>query len=258
MKRAGTIAVCLAGGLVLNASLRADDTVLPGNPYAVVVARNIFGLNPPVAVDPYAKTIEPPVKVIPNGITTIFGKLEVLFKVPAKPGGKDAYYDLMEGQSQDDIEVVKINEKTGTVTFNNHGIVQELPLVVTPPSSTPASTPTGGNPGIPGIVPGGASGGNTGVNPFTSRFGNRGLRNSNNPGGGNDGANMRAVPTRGGTSGQQSQMTPDEQMATTIIEKAKAVQNKSPAAPIFPPTPLDTDAGLPSNIAPGPGSPPAP
>ena len=268
MKRVGTIAVCLAGGLVLNTSLRADDVVLPGNPYAVVVARNIFGLNPPPVVDPNAKVVEPPVKVVPNGIMTIFGQLQVLFKVAAKPGGKDASYMLTEGQSQDDIEVVKINEKAAIVTFNNHGIVQELPLVVTPPSSTPAPAIPGGAPGAPGIVPGVAPGGNTGNNPFNNRFGNRPGRNGNNPGGGNnsggggnDGANMRVVPTRGGTSSQQnsqSSLSAEEATAATIIAKAKAVQDNSPAAPIFPPTPLDEEAGLPSNLAPAPPAPGSP
>jgi hypothetical protein len=264
MKRVGTLAACIAGGLVLNTSLHADDAVLPGNPYAVVVARNIFGLNPPPPVDPNAaKAPEPPVKVIPNGIMSIFGQLQVLFKVPAKPGGKDASYILTEGQSQDEIEVVKINEKAGTVTFNNHGIVQELPLVVTPPSSTPASTPTSGNPAItaPGMAPGGGPGRGAGNNPFTSRFGNRGGRNGNNPSGGNnsdgasDGAGLRSVPSRGGTSGQQTPMTGEEAMIMTAANKLKAFQENSPAAPIFPPTPLDEPAGVPSNLAPAPPAP---
>ena len=266
MKRVGTIVVCLAGGLAWGASLRAEDAVLPGNPYAVVVARNIFGLNPPVVVDPNAVVVEPPVKIVPNGIMTIFGQVQVLFKVPAtKPGGKDANYILTEGQSQDDIEVTKINEKAGIVTFNNHGIVQELPLVVTAPSSTP-SAPTGGRPGVPGLAPGLAPGGaNTGNNPFMNRFGNRGGRAGGgiNPGGANNsgGGNGAAVPMSGGPSfqgnpGQQMPLTGDAQMAAMIIEKAKAVQENSPAAAIFPPTPLDEQAGLPSNLAPGVGTPP--
>ena len=262
MKRVGTIAVCLAGGLVLNTSLRADDVVLPGNPYAVVVARNIFGLNPPPVVDPNAKVVEPPVKVVPNGIMTIFGQLQVLFKVAAKPGGKDASYMLTEGQSQDDIEVVKINEKAAIVTFNNHGIVQELPLVVTPPSSTPAPAIPGGAPGAPGIVPGGvAPGGNTGNNPFNNRFGNRPGRNGNNPGGGNnsggggnDGANTRAVPTRGGTTSQTPQMSAEEQTILIAVQHAKLQQDGNPAAVIFPPTIIDADAGV--IPTPAPASPP--
>jgi hypothetical protein len=258
MKHGGIIiAICFLDG-VLNISLRADDAVLSGNPYAVVSDRNVFGLNPPV-VNTTPITVEPPVKIIPNGIISIFGQLEVLFKAAAKPGEKETSYDLTEGQSQDDIEVTKINEKDSIVTFNNHGIVQELPLVVTAPSSAPAS-PIVGKPAISA---------NTGVNPFMNRFGNRGEinqinqigGNNNSVGGGNGGSNPRAIPTRGGNttmnsvSGQQNTMTAEEAIAATVIAKAKAFQDGSLEAPIFPPTPLDKEANLPSNEAPTPTTP---
>jgi len=240
MKRVGTIAVCLAGGLAFGASLHADDVVLPGNPYAVVVVRNIFGLNPPPVVDPNATVVEPPVKIIPNGIMSIFGQLQVLFKVAAKPGGKDAAYMLTEGQRQDDIEVVRINEKAAIVTFNNHGIVQDLPLVVTPPSSTP-SVPTGG--------PAAGLGGATGNNPFSNRFGNRGgpggpggpgVRGGSNGGGGanpgaNDGSGTRNVPTRGN---QQTAIDPATQTILIEANRMNAQQQGDPAAKIFPITEL--------------------
>jgi len=197
MKRVGTIATCLAAGCLLNSSLRAQDEALPGNPYAVAVVRNIFGLNPPPPVDPNAnKPAEPPVKVIPNGIMSIFGQLQVLFKVAAKPGGKDATYMLTEGQSQDDIEVIKIDEKAASVTFNNHGVVQELPLVVTPPSSTPAAAA----PTVPGRslrMPGGASAGS----PFGNRFPVRAqdgstIRSTDNNADGANNDSLRSIPTR--------------------------------------------------------------
>ena len=146
MKRLGKIVVCLAGGLVLNAGARADDVVLPNNPYAPIVVRNVFGLNPPQPVDPNATQADPPPKITPNGIMSIFGQLQVLFKVAgtAKPGqpAKDESYILSEGQRQDEIEVIQIDEKASLVTFNNHGTVQEIPLakanapaVNTPPAA---------------------------------------------------------------------------------------------------------------------------
>lgn len=260
MKRAGTIALCLVSGLTLGVSLRAEDAALPGNPYAVVVARNIFGLNPPPVVDPNAVVVEPPVKIIPNGIMSIFGNLQVLFKVAAKPGGKDASYILMEGQRQDEIEVTKINEKAGIVTFNNHGIVQELPLVVTAPTPTP-SQPTGGRPGMPTIAPGiapGAVGGNPGNSPFMNRFGNRGGQSgggNNATGGGNNGANLRNVPTRGGDTGnsQRGNLSAEEQTIILAAQHAKLQQEGNPAAAIFPPTVIDAEAGVvPTPAPPGP------
>jgi hypothetical protein len=145
----------LAIALAVNAAAHADDAVLPGNPYARVGVRNIFGLNPRVPVDPNAATnATPPPKITPNGIMSIFGQLQVLFKVanPARAGksAADADYILSEGQQQDDIAVVKIDEKAGMVTFNNHGQTQELPLVVANDSSGPAPVAGrgSGNPSI--------------------------------------------------------------------------------------------------------------
>lgn len=238
----------------MNSSLRADDAVLPGNPYAIVVARNIFDLNPPVAVDPNAKAEEPPVKIVPNGIMSIFGQLQVLFKVPAaKPGGKDEAYILTEGQSQDDIEVTKINEKAGIVTFNNHGIVQELPLVVTQPSSIPIPGFPAGNPGIPGMTPGAApgaaTGGNTGNNPFNNRFGNRSGRSSGSQ---DSGSGLRNVPTRNSTFNAASQippgMTPEVQ--TIMIEANRAIGGET--AKLLPITELTPQPDSGNDAAPSP------
>ena len=126
MKCLGKITVCLAGALMLNVSVRGDDTVAPNNPYVPIVVRNVFGLNP-VPTNTAPPPEDTPLKITPNGIMSIFGQLQVLFKVspkPGQPGGKEDSYVLSEGQSQDEIEVVHINEKAGIVTFNNHGTVQ--------------------------------------------------------------------------------------------------------------------------------------
>jgi len=204
MRITRNLLICLAGGLLLNAAVRADDAVLPGNPYAPVVTRNIFGLNPPPpVVPPGTEDAAPPPKITPNGIMSILGQLQVLFKVatPAKagkPAGDDDYI-LSEGQRQDDIEVVKIDEKAGLVTFNNHGETQELPLVAATASSTaPAAAGVPGNP-APGFkpAPGGLlrPGGNTfnggGSSSLIGNFGggNRGNGNNGMNGGGGGGNN---------------------------------------------------------------------
>src|SRR5450432_1541947 len=107
MKRAGKIAVCLAGGLALINGVRADDGVSPNNPYSPIAIRNVFGLNPPQAADT-TQSSEPPPKIIANGIMSIFGQLQVLFKSTVPNGfgqpPKDTSYILSEGQQQDDIE----------------------------------------------------------------------------------------------------------------------------------------------------------
>src|SRR5215469_4350166 len=110
MKCIGSIAICLAGGLALSAISRADDALPPGNPYGSIVKRNVFGLNPPPppnAVQP--DNGPPPPKITLNGIMTIFGNPEALFKVAGVRRGdkppQDESYIFTEGESQDDVEV---------------------------------------------------------------------------------------------------------------------------------------------------------
>jgi hypothetical protein len=226
MKHLGKIVICLASGLVLNAGARADDSVLPNNPYAPIVVRNVFGLNPPQPVDP-ASLGEPPPKITPNGIMSIFGQLQVLFKVAgtAKPGqpAKDESYILSEGQRQDEIEIVHIDEKASLVTFNNHGTVQEIPLANAPTIST---TPP------PNVENGGRG-----------RFGGHPTGGPGAP---------RTVPTRVSNPVQQQPQTimaPEVQMIMIAAQHAKLQQEGDPLAAIYPPTEIDADAGV---VAPSP------
>jgi hypothetical protein len=248
MKRLGKIVVCLASGLVLNAGARADDGVLPNNPYAPIVVRNVFDLNPPPPADA-GQPADPPPKITPNGIMSIFGQLQVLFKVAgtAKPGqpAKDESYILSEGQRQDEIEVIQIDEKNSLVTFNNHGIVQELPLVKAnvPAVNTPTSAPGGLVPTQNFTAPNGENsgrgrlGGRSPGGPGAAR--NRGL------GGGSSASPTATVPTSGGFSSQtttpqsQDNLTAEEQII--LMEVSRAATQKQVEAgtlPPIPPTPL--------------------
>jgi hypothetical protein len=250
MKRLAKIVVCLASGLVLNAGARADDVVLPNNSYAPIVVRNVFGLNPPQPVDTNATQADLP-KITPNGIMSIFGQLQVLFKVAgtAKPGqpAKDESYILSEGQRQDEIEVIQIDEKASLVTFNNHGTVQELPLakanppvVNTPTAASGGPVPTRNFTAPNGVNSGGIPGhfgGRSASGPGAAR--NRGMGGGNN----NPGSSV----SQGGYSGQQqpqNTMTPEAQMIMIAAQHAKAQQEGDPIAAIIPPTELDTDAGV--------------
>jgi hypothetical protein len=260
MNQCGKIAIGLAGGLALNIIARADDVVLPGDPYATVVARNIFGLNPPPQQITNPQDANPPVKITPNGIMTIFGEVQVLFKVAGtpKPGGPpstDESYILSEGQRQDDIEVVKIDEKNSIVTFNNHGETQQLPLVVTQPSSTPSPALAGGStvggPGAaggrfsPGFVnPGGPGARARGGGAYGGGANSGGQGNSGNA---NDGSNPSNVPTRNNTFNAASQipegMTPEVQAITIEanreITKQQVIQGELPPLPPTDLTPSD-------------------
>jgi len=228
---------------VVHAELAAD------NPYAAIVSRNAFGLvpiptNPPVDPTP----VEPPPKITPNGIMTIFGKLQALFNVaqPAKAGqpAHDESYVLTEGEQQDDIEVTKIDEKGGVVTFNNHGVIQELPLVNGQASSgsAPAGGPAGGGNGAP---PPGFPGGNRfGRNPNLAR-GNFGA--AANPGGGGQFGGGGQAGSGGGAAfgstgaGANNTAQPEENLSpeaqVLLIEKNRIDTQEAVDKGFMPPLP---------------------
>jgi hypothetical protein len=236
MKCVGKIAICLAGGLALNASLSAAEVASPNNPYAPIVVRNVFGLNPPELVDPNQSS-DPPPKITPNGIMTIFGSRQVLFKVsiPPKPGipAKEDDYILGEGQRQDDIEVTRIDEKSSVVTFNNHGTVQEIPLTVAPiiaMAVAPQQNPYNAMPGVRRF-----GGGNRQGRNFVIGSGRNNFNGVNN--GANNGSNLQGMPTQ---QQQMQQIDPDQQVI--MIEAQRQLhQNDSDSAllPITPMTPPD-------------------
>jgi hypothetical protein len=287
MKRFGKAAVCLAGGLALNASLRAADPAsannpLPDNPYATVAVRNIFGLippaPPPTLEEETAKNLP---KITPTGIMTVFGQSQVLFKVAAgaatkaRQPAKEEFYILRKGQRQDDIEVIKIDEKNSLVTFDNHGTTQELPLANAPDSGAFASSPPGpGNPGMPGPGNPGMTrgrrggGGNSGPGGFTQFGAGPGGRSGGmgngapgfNSGAGN-GAN-NGMDFGGSTQGriyqpEASTMTPEESQIIIVAQHLKAIQENNPTAPLYPPTAIDSQAGISQGADAGSG-PPAP
>ena len=233
--------------------------MLPGNPYAPIVVRNVFALVPVPVVDPNAQPPDPPLKITPNGIMSIFGNLQVLFKVTGKPDGKVGSYILMEGQRQDDIEVTKIDEKNSIVTFNNNGIVQTLPLA-NATASGGMTTAAGGNPAAPASNPN--NGGNNGGAPVFGRFGargagfnalNRGGQNApgaNNFNGGNfnRGGNNSSLNLQGAPQGNNSnsgpaqdlpQMTPEEQVVGIEVNRELTKQQvQEGSMPPLPPTPM--------------------
>jgi hypothetical protein len=303
MKRFWKIAVCLAGGLALNAGLRAATPVpaknpasainrvsvntvsannsasansannaSPDNPYAAIAARNIFGLNPPAPPGPVVNPEDNLPKITPEGIMGVFGNLQVLFKVAAAkptPADKEEYYALREGQRQDGIEVVKIDDKKSLVTFNNNGITQELPLAEPGASGAAAPAKAGGmNPGITQGAPG-ASGnsGSGGLTHFGTEPGGNssGMPNSSpssnggGPSGADSGMNFGSsvAPTQI-YQPEPSVLTPEAATILTAGNHAQAIKDGDPTAQLFPPTVIDSQAGIPSNTDPGNNAPPSP
>ena len=236
--------------------MRAGDS----NPYAPIVDRNVFGLLPPPAANPdaaaQAQENSLP-KITVGGIMDVFGNLKVLFKTTTKqPGSKENYYDLAQGQSEDDIEVVKIDQKAGLVTFNNNGFSQDIPLAEEPNSGGSGG---GGNQGgvggrsfgggPPGFGRPGPGGFNRGF-PAAYNGGNGGYNNGgyNNGGGGYNGGGFNNDNNGGlnfnGNQFHQApiqpapQVTPEAQVLMIEAERMQLQNQGDSTANILPPTPL--------------------
>ena len=246
----GLAVVVWLGSQPLRAAVAPAD-----NPYTPIVERNVFGLvpipPPPAPVDP--ATLIPPPKITPTGIMTLFGKLQVLFKVAGvtHPGlpPKDESYVMCEGDRQDDIEVQKIDQAAATITFNNHGVIQELPLVAST-GGTSAPAPGGGIPPPPMPTPGMAPGNGT-LNHFGGRFGHgRGVTTGGNP---DAGAPPAAAPSAPSTPAAPA-MSPEEQVLMIEAQRAKMLQEGDPTAAIMPLTPMTSQVtGNPKDEIPATG-----
>lgn len=227
----------------------------PGSdtPYASIIARNMFGLVPIPPPDPNAglPPPDPPPKITPNGIMTIFGRDQALFKVADKPKpgqpAKDNSYVLAEGERQDDIEVLKINHTDGIITFNNHGTVQELPLVAAKDAGGPAGG-SGGGPGNGGGIPRPGFGNRPApsfgaMRPAMGMSGGLNSAPSFNRNGANASGQGGLAFGGGGTTGGMNQsqngdapMTIEQQEFLIETQRKIAQEQGDPIAPILPPT----------------------
>ena len=227
-------------------------------PYATIVERNVFGLVPiptNAPVDP--NPAPPPPKITPNGIMTVFGKLQVLFKVaePAKgtTPAKDESYVMSEGDRQNEIEVQKIDEAKAVITFNNHGVIQQLPLVAsTAASGGPPAGAAATSFAPPGMSVGGFSGGGPmGALGMAGRFGrNRPQPSAAAPPPSPDASASQPFSTEGMTPtiggyvnskgifqpAAATPMSPEEQTLMIEAQRMKYQQEGNPIANMLPPT----------------------
>jgi hypothetical protein len=139
--------------LSLNARLLVADA--SGHPYTGIAARNVFGLGLLVAQHPGLPPAPLP-KIMLVGITTILQDKRALLTVqfPAQPPepAKEVSCIVTLGQRQGPIEVLAIDEATGSVRVNNSGTEMLLsfardgsrqqdtpspPVAPPPPSSLP-------------------------------------------------------------------------------------------------------------------------
>jgi hypothetical protein len=174
MKNGGKMILLALATLGLTAGAKA---IVTGFPYEGITNRNVFNLKLP-GLDIVTNQPTPPVKLTLTGITTMTGvKLALLSAQPKS--GQPEYYSLTEGQAQDQIEIVSIDEKARTVKVNNHGIPQTLDFLNDGAKLTGNPGPIGtpgmqvGTPGIP--------------SPYNNN-GNLPPNSSGNP--------LRTIPTR--------------------------------------------------------------
>ncbi len=234
----------LAAGWLFSQPLRARAE-MADNPYQPIVTRNVFALVPiptNVPVDP--SSLIPPPKITPNGIMTLFGNVQVLFKVAgvARPGmpPKDESYVMSVGDREDDIEVEKIDEKSATITFNNHGSIQELGL-------TPATDSGGGIPGAPSGLPmpgmGRSPGGfgrfghsQNNPNPSYPNYPNNPIASDPNQSGVIP--NASEIPAVTASRARAAELTPEAQIILMESQRAQFQKEGNPGAALIPPTPL--------------------
>jgi hypothetical protein len=102
------------------------------NQYQNIPKRNVFALKEIPITVPQANTEPPPAlpKIFLTGITTLGGYKRALFAVqyPAKAGqpAKEEYLMLAEGQREEGIEVLKVDENAREVRVNNSGTEMSL------------------------------------------------------------------------------------------------------------------------------------
>ena len=226
------------------------------NPFSGIVARNMFNLVPMPTNNPADanKQPDPPAKISANGIMTLFGAPEVLFQVtlPPKPNQPQQVnsYTMSEGDRQDGIEVVKIDQAAGIITFNNNGVVQEIPLgaaTSSGPASGPASSPANafgrpawsrgpGGPGMPGF-----QGYAAGSSPGYSGGSSSPMDNNPNPGA-NEGAQtpMQSLyqANLAAAAADPNRLSPEAQAIMMEANRQQLQAAGDPIAGLIPPTPI--------------------
>jgi hypothetical protein len=286
MKRRGIVVAGALGCVLVVAGAQADT------PYQSIVDRNVFGLKPIPVVDPNAAPPPDVPSLKLEGITTILGRKQVIFNStsthPAQGEPAQKSHLLNEGEAEDGIEVLSIDDDAGTVKFDNNGTEQILNMKddvskssngggAPPPNAAPGrfggagGSPIGrripqrmirgGGSGPYGGAPAPTSFGNTPANTFgngsSPSFGNNASQPYN--GGGNPVFNGAGVGTQSLNGGatmpqsapsqpQQPQMTPEEQ--TILIELERERTAAAVQSGDAPPLPI-TEITPPESIPPG-------
>lgn len=112
--------------LAVSFASTVEAAVDEGNPYHPIVAKNIFKLQDPPRLKQVETELPPLAKVALTGITTILPRPLALLEWSEPGQQKKNYSTLTEGQGEGPIEILRIDDKAGSVTIKNHGVTMTL------------------------------------------------------------------------------------------------------------------------------------
>jgi len=133
--------MCVLVGVAVNAGAIVSVSDAKGSPYRTIERRNLFGLVPLVNSRTEAPApIIPRPKVTLAGIAALLGYKTAFLMLPAaKAGGVRECLLLREGETQEEIQVRQIGDKTVRVV--NHGEEQILSFDNNPSQSAGVPVP---------------------------------------------------------------------------------------------------------------------
>jgi len=238
-------------GLLAAASCPAVTSSVSDSPYSRIILRNVFDLKPPAPPPTNAPPPAPPSNLELTGVTTIFGKKQVMLNMKEQSGKSTAKMLTIGDPADEGIEVLSINESEGEVRVRNRG-VESLLTFKTHGAKVPVG-PAFAPPGVPRFQPpqtpqptGITANPNAGVTPvpgapaFTD--------------GAVDAAATRTIPTRSvrvqpnlpqvnvpGAGVQPNQLQQQQQRPSSVEEQIIMMEinrQLNPGGPPLPPTPL--------------------
>ena len=158
MRHGGKAFVCLLSCFVLTmgakaitsspGSIKNDEKVVSNtgdDPYSAIARRNVFDLKEPDTNSMVPPVHPPPSNVSLTGIMTVLSQKLALFMIqkpslPGKPAETPVSCILTEGQRQEGVEVLEIDEKSAKVKIGNDGTVSTITFEAH--KAEPAGVPT--------------------------------------------------------------------------------------------------------------------
>ena len=139
-----------------NPSSTSDGTGDNSNPYAIIIDRNVFRLNPPPPPPSAEKKPVDLPKVYLNGIVRVGDDVRVLFSIPPKDAkSQTTYFKLAPGEKDDVLELVGIHPDQQEVDVLVSGTAMTLSVFSNSLASAGGKAAGGGTAPAPAVLRGG-------------------------------------------------------------------------------------------------------